>query len=109
LKGPGTGSKAGLAVNTLFCGLNNQSMQPVTLLGLSAAFCTTLSFLPQALKTLRTRNTGGISLLMYSVFTFGTFLWLLYGIFSADIPVAVANGITLIFAGIILIFKIRYK
>jgi len=46
-------------------------------LGLAAAFCTTLSFLPQALKTIRTKNTTGISLAMYSVFTGGTLLWFL--------------------------------
>jgi MtN3 and saliva related transmembrane protein len=84
-------------------------MNFTTVLGLCAAFCTTISFLPQALKTIKTKNTTGISLSMYAVFTGGTFLWLVYGILSKDIPVSAANGITLVFAGIILAFKIRYK
>ena len=84
-------------------------MKLVTLLGLAAAFCTTISFLPQAVKTNKTKNTTGISLSMYAVFTTGTFLWLVYGIFNHDIPIVCANGITLVFAGIILAFKIRYK
>jgi MtN3 and saliva related transmembrane protein len=84
-------------------------MNGTTILGLCAAACTTISFIPQALKTIRTKDTRGISLSMYAVFTTGTFLWLVYGIFSQDLPVAVANGVTLVFAGIILVYKIRYK
>jgi MtN3 and saliva related transmembrane protein len=84
-------------------------MNFTTLLGLSAACCTTISFIPQALKTIKTKNTTGISLSMYAVFTTGTFLWLVYGISGKDLPIAAANGITLIFAGIILGFKMRYK
>ncbi|MDB5159228.1 MAG: loop repeat protein [Mucilaginibacter sp.] len=74
-----------------------------------AAFSTTISFLPQAVKTIRTKDTSGISLSMYVVFTIGTFLWLMYGIMYPSLPVAVANAITFLFAGIILIYKIRYK
>ena len=84
-------------------------MNFITSLGLAAAFCTTLSFLPQAIKTIHTRNTKGISLRMYSLFTFGTLLWLLYGIFSYNFPIIVANDITLILAMIILTYKIKYK
>jgi MtN3 and saliva related transmembrane protein len=74
-----------------------------------AAFSTTISFLPQAIKTIRTKDTSGISLSMYVVFTVGTFLWLMYGIMYPSLPVAVANAITFLFAGVILIYKIRYK
>lgn len=81
----------------------------ITAIGLGAAFCTTISFLPQAVKTIQTKDTSGISLLMYSFFTFGTLLWFIYGIMSRDVPVATANAITLIFACVILIYKIRYK
>lgn len=84
-------------------------MNRVTLLGLAAAFCTTVSFLPQAIKTIRTRDTSGISLSMYALFTFGTLLWLLFGLFTSNIPVTAANLITLIFALIILVYKIRYR
>ena len=84
-------------------------MDFVTAIGLGAAFCTTLSFLPQAVKTIQTKNTTGISLSMYSLFTLGTLLWFLYGIFTNNSPIYIANGITLLFAVIILLYKIRYK
>ena len=84
-------------------------MKTVTILGLIAAFCTTLSFLPQALKTIHTKDTSGISLSMYALFTFGTLLWFLFGVFSSNIPVTAANFVTLIFATIILFYKIKYK
>ena len=81
----------------------------ITLIGLLAAACTTLSFLPQAIKTIRTKDTRSISLSMYTLFTFGTLLWLLYGIFTNNLPIYLANGITLLFALIILVYKVRYK
>jgi len=80
-----------------------------TVIGLMAAFGTTVSFLPQALKTIRTKNTSGISLSMYALFTAGTLFWLIYGLMSGSLPVTVANAITLVFASIILVYKIRYK
>ena len=84
-------------------------MSITTIIGLLAAFGTTVSFLPQAIKTIQTKDTSGISLGMYSLFTAGTLLWLIYGILSGSIPVTIANAITLIFASIILVYKIRYK
>jgi len=78
-------------------------------IGYMAAFGTTISFLPQAVKTIRTKDTSGISLLMYTFFTLGTALWLTYGLLSSQYPVAVANFITFIFAATILGYKIRYK
>lgn len=79
------------------------------IIGYLAAFGTTVSFLPQAIETIQTKNTSGISLAMYSVFTAGTLLWLVYGIMAGSLPVAIANAITLIFASIILIYKVKYK
>ncbi|MEO9211197.1 MAG: SemiSWEET transporter [Ginsengibacter sp.] len=84
-------------------------MSTTTIIGLLAAIATTSSFLPQALKTIQTRNTFGISLGMYSIFSFGTLLWFIYGIMDIDWPIIIANGITLIFACVILAYKIRYK
>jgi MtN3 and saliva related transmembrane protein len=84
-------------------------MNLVTTLGLIAAFCTTVSFIPQALQTIKTKNTAGISLAMYGLFTAGTLFWLIYGILSHSLPVALANAVTLLFAMIILIYKIKYK
>jgi MtN3 and saliva related transmembrane protein len=81
----------------------------VATVGYVAAFCTTVSFLPQAVKTIQTKDTSGISLYMYALFTIGTLFWLIYGLTSHSLPVAVANAITLLFAVIILGYKIRYK
>lgn len=84
-------------------------MNVTTIIGLLAAIGTTSSFVPQAIKTIKTKNTSGISLDMYSLFSFGTLLWLIYGIMNNDWPIIIANGITLIFASIILIYKIKYR
>ena len=86
-----------------------KSLTYTDVIGYLAAFGTTVSFLPQAIKTIQTKNTSGISLYMYALFTAGTFLWLMYGIMSNSLPVAVANVITFIFASIILVYKLRYK
>jgi MtN3 and saliva related transmembrane protein len=84
-------------------------MNYIDIIGFMAAFGTTISFLPQAIKTIKTKDTSGISLYMYCFFTAGTVLWLAYGILSPSLPVAVANFITTIFASIILVYKIKYK
>ena len=84
-------------------------MNYVDFIGFAAAFGTTISFLPQAVKTIQTKDTSGISLYMYALFTGGTFLWLIYGVLSGALPVAICNAVTFIFASIILIYKIRYK
>jgi len=85
------------------------NMNTTAIVGYLAAFGTTISFLPQAVKTIQTKNTSGISLPMYALFTLGTLLWLTYGIMSGSLPVAIANAVTLIFASIILVYKVRYK
>lgn len=77
--------------------------------GWIAAALTTLSFLPQAIKTVKDKNTSGISLGMYSMFTAGVFLWLVYGLIVGDFPIILANFITFIFAAIILAMKLKYK
>lgn len=81
----------------------------ITLLGLAAAICTTVSFLPQALKIIKTKHTKDLSLGMYTVLTTGVFLWFLYGIIIKDLPIILANGITLIFTVTILFLIIKYK
>jgi len=81
----------------------------VILLGLVAAICTTISFLPQAIKTIKLKHTKDLSLGMYAILTTGIFLWLIYGILIKDIPVVLANGITLIFTTTILFLIIKYK
>jgi MtN3 and saliva related transmembrane protein len=82
-------------------------MNWIPAIGLSAAILTSTSFLPQALKTIKTRDTGSISLFMYILFTAGTLLWFIYGLASHNLPVWLANGVTLILACIILYYKIR--
>ena len=84
-------------------------MNIVMIIGLAAAFCTTVSFLPQAIKTIATKNTSGISLNMYYFFTGGTLLWFIYGLLGNNIPIIIANGITLVLAAIILAYKIKYR
>lgn len=76
-------------------------------LGFAAAGLTTASFLPQAWLTFRTRDVSGISLAMYSAFTLGIVLWLLYGIRLGAWPLIVANTITLVLAGAVLLMKVR--
>ncbi len=82
-------------------------MNWILVIGLLAAVLTSSSFLPQALKTIRTKDTSSISLSMYILFTLGTLLWFIYGLASNNFPVWVANGFTLILASIILFFKIQ--
>ncbi len=83
-------------------------MNAYTLIGLAAAFCTTVAFLPQVIKTWQTRSTKDLSLSMFLVFTTGIFLWLVYGLAVHDIPLIVANGITFVLSGTILYFKLRH-
>ena len=84
-------------------------MQFFTFLGYVAAVLTTISFVPQALLIIKTKDTKGISLPMYILFTIGVACWLLYGIYFGMIPVIIANFITLALALVILTFKIKYK
>ena len=79
------------------------------LLGYCAAFLTTVSFVPQALHTFRTRDVSGISLGMYSVFTLGISLWLAYGLMLQAWPIVCANAVTLGLASAILLMKLRYR
>ena len=84
-------------------------MTIITIIGFAAAILTTASFLPQAFKTIQTKDTSGISLIMYSLFALGTLLWFLFGLFSNNLPVMIANAITLVFACIILLYKLKYR
>lgn len=76
------------------------------ILGYVAATLTTASFLPQAILTIRTRDTEALSLTMYSAFTLGVFCWLIYGIYLDNNVIIFANAITLFLASVILSFKI---
>ena len=77
-------------------------------MGYAAAALTTVSFLPQAVKTIRSRDTTGISLLMYVVFTIGIGFWFCYGLVLHSWPMIVANAITFVLAATILTLKLRH-
>ena len=81
----------------------------INYVGFFAAFCTTVSFLPQVIKVYKTKSTKDISLYMFLIFTIGTFCWLIYGIIESSIPIILANTITLILSAIILLYKIKFK
>jgi len=76
--------------------------------GFAAAVLTTGSFIPQAVMTIRSRNTSGVSLAMYVIFTSGVTLWLIYGIAILSWPMILANTVTLALAATILGLKLRY-
>ncbi len=73
-----------------------------------AALLTTSCWLPQAIKTVRTRDTRGISLIMQVMLTFGILLWLFYGIYLGNWPLIISNIITFLFVTIVLVMKLRY-
>jgi MtN3 and saliva related transmembrane protein len=77
--------------------------------GALAATLTTIAFVPQALLTWKTRRADGVSLGMYSIFTIGVALWLVYGWMLGAWPVIIANAITLGLAIFILCMKLRYR
>jgi len=83
-------------------------MSVPTILGLSAAFCTTISFVPQVVKAWRSRSTRDISLGMFLLMVTGIVLWLIYGMIRIDIPLIAANATTLALAGTILLLKVRF-
>jgi MtN3 and saliva related transmembrane protein len=83
-------------------------MTAITFIGLAAAFCTTIAYLPQAIQAWRTRSTRDLSLPMLLVLVTGLALWLIYGALIRDIPLIAANSVTLVLAGTILYLKLRH-
>lgn len=78
------------------------------IVGYLAATLTTLSFVPQAVRTMRTRDTKGISLHMYAMFTVGIACWFGYGIVLGSWPMIISNAITLVLSASILALKLRH-
>ena len=76
------------------------------LIGYLAATFTTAAFLPQAILTIKTRDTESLSLGMYSMFALGVLLWLIYGIYLSNNAIIIANAITFLLAVLILGFKV---
>jgi MtN3 and saliva related transmembrane protein len=81
-------------------------MNPADIVSVAAAILTTSAFVPQAVKVVRTRETSAISLAMYSLFTVGVALWFAFGLMTAQWTIVGANGITLVFAAVILAMKL---
>lgn len=84
-------------------------MNTIQLLGLVAGSLTTAAFLPQVIKTWKSRSAKDLSLGMFSLFCLGVTLWLIYGIMVKDVPVIAANLLTLMLASTLLVFKLRYR
>ncbi len=84
-------------------------MEITPIIGMIAATLTTVSFIPQAIQTIRTRDTKGISLPMYVMFVIGIILWLTYGLLMNNTPIIASNIFTLILSGTILIYKLKEK
>jgi MtN3 and saliva related transmembrane protein len=84
-------------------------MNGVTVLRIAAGALTTVAFVPQVVKAWRTRSTRDVSLGMFLTLCAGILLWLLYGFLVGDLPLILANGVTLGLATTILILKLRYK
>jgi MtN3 and saliva related transmembrane protein len=80
----------------------------VEVVGACAATVTTLCWVPQAMRILRTRDTSAISLASQGAFTLGIALWLAYGVLIGSWPVTLANLVTLILVSTILVLKLRY-
>jgi len=83
-------------------------MTAINWAGSAAAVLTSIAFIPQVWKILRTKHTADISLGMYILFTIGVALWLVYGILIESGPVIAANSFTLALASTVLAMKIKY-
>lgn len=83
-------------------------MPLVTVLGMIAGLLTTVAFLPQVMRTWRTRSTADISLVMFLIYVIGIILWLIYGLMLNDLPLITSNAVTLLFSGTILGLKLKH-
>ena len=81
----------------------------MTVLGLIAGTCTTLSFLPQVIRTLKTRHARDLSAAWLLIFGLGTALWLTYGLLKSDVAVASANGVTFLLVMTLVVAKYTLK
>jgi len=82
-------------------------MSLVTLVGLVAALCTTISYIPQIRKIWATGETQDISLKMFLILAAGIALWIVYGVLQGDAVITLANSMSLAFLSAILFFKLR--
>jgi MtN3 and saliva related transmembrane protein len=80
-----------------------------TLIGLLAAFCTAVSYLPQVKKCWETGRTGDLSLRMFSILAAGIALWIVYGVLQSDGVIIIANSVSFALLAVILYFKLRER
>lgn len=81
----------------------------ITALGLTAGVISTIAFLPQLLKTWRSRSAQDLSWSMLIILCTGITLWLVYGIVISDLPVIASNAVLLCLVSVILVLKIRFN
>ena len=79
----------------------------IQLIGPIGALLTTISFIPQVLQVLKTRDVSGISLGMYIIFVLGDILWTIYGFILNDLTIIISNGVTTLLSGIVLFYKYK--
>jgi len=84
-------------------------MDAVTILGLLAATCTTVAFLPQLIKNWKRRSAGDLSFGTFGLFTAGVALWLVYGIIIGNLPIIVSNLVTLALNIANLVQMVKYR
>jgi MtN3 and saliva related transmembrane protein len=84
-------------------------MSGIEIMGIIAGGLTTTSLVPQVIKTYKSRSAEDLSLKMFSLFSLGVLLWLIYGFINKDLPIILANGFTLMLALTLLFFKFRFK
>lgn len=83
-------------------------MDPITILGIAAGTLTTTSFLPQVIKAYRSKHTKDVSLFMFILLFVGLCLWLIYGFIRSDLPIILANTISLVFVSAMLALKAKH-
>lgn len=83
-------------------------MQAETVVSIVAATLTTIAFVPQALHIIRHKQTAGVSLATYVVFSIGVFFWLVFGILIDNWAIVLADGIALALSLLIVGLKLRY-
>ncbi len=82
---------------------------PVQALGFAAGACTTIAFLPQVIRSWKTRSCRDISPAMLSIFASGLILWFVFGIFISETPIILANGVTLGLVAVLIVLKYLYR
>lgn len=84
-------------------------MNLIDILGLIAGACTTVAFIPQVVKTFKSKSAKDLSLGMFFTFWLGVIMWLIYGFIKTDLPIIVANAMTLLLATFLLFLKFKYR